>query len=82
MLVVAASVISSLSPCRTAVDFAIEARCEKPLWSLFQDSVPTPCVVYVACSFKLVFCSYCTFLETTMERTNNLFFARIATALP
>ena len=23
---------------RTAVDFAIEARCEKPLWSFFQDS--------------------------------------------
>ena len=23
--------------CRTAVDFAIEARCEKPLWSFFQD---------------------------------------------
>ena len=23
---------------RTAVDFAIEARCERPLWSLFQHS--------------------------------------------
>ena len=26
-----------VSPCRTAADFAIEARCEMPLWPLFQD---------------------------------------------